>query len=710
MRSFKKYLLFFIPVLLLFFAVPEPVTVSAASYPAKITKCQLVSSNKVKITATVSNTKAISSQKCYLFALSLSQSKITVTTKPVTSKKKAKKLTFTVTLDNTKKSSKMYSRFVLASKNKDGSYKIISNAKYISNPKKVAQYRYKFLTATSKKGLQISSQMLEDAIDLNVQHASLNIVFTEMIASDSEHNTTASIPYTYHGKTYWFRKSLINSYDAQLTALKENNVTVSAILLLGWRDDLSYLITPAGRQQGHSFYAWNTSGNKAREHLQASLAFLTSRYGSSSAEHGRILNWIIGNEVNSYNVYNYAGQKTLKQYAKIYANMFRMAYNTITSICANARVYISLDHLWNTHINGSFTAREMLDAFASTLKNQGNIRWNLAYHPYGSPLTEPRFWANINGQVTNSLTSPVINMANIDLLTSYIREKYGSKTRIILSEQGYTSVRHSSYGNMEAQKEQAAAIAYSYFLTESNDMIDSFIMNRHVDHQAEIDQGLDLGLWTTDTSSGLPEWAGSRKQSWQTFKYMDSNLAESVTADSLSVIGISQWSDVIPGFNKLLYSKNFYASSELKQVNTYQKAACVSSAWSIYGAASRGSKGETSLTVYHNNSRNRNSLWGVSQSFSQKVNFTSAPVFYTTIKVHGATAQKALIKIRFFSGNNILESERVINCDTAVPLGVSLGNWYYQKAVKKIQILVSPVSGNWTNDAYMTLTYPVRGM
>lgn len=135
----------------------------------------------------------------------------------------------------------------------------------------------------------------------------------------------------------------------------------------------------------------------------------------------------------------------------------------------------------------------MLDAFASSLKSQGNIRWNLAYHPYSSPLTEPKFWLNTNGQLTDSLSSPVINMGNIHVLTKYIRKKYGSNTRIILSEQGYTSRKWGT----DVQQAQSAAIAYSYYLTESESMIDSFIMNRHVDHNVEVAHGLSLGLWTT---------------------------------------------------------------------------------------------------------------------------------------------------------------------------------------------------------------------
>ena len=197
--------------------------------------------------------------------------------------------------------------------------------------------------------------MLEDAEELNVHHSVLNIVLSDLIASASQKNTFDSLPYKYQGTTYWFRKGMVSEYDRQLTALQKTNTIVSAILLLQWRDDLTYLIYPSGRETGHAYYAWNTSNASARKQLQAAISFLASRYSTSAAKNGRIVNWIVGNEVNDYGVYNYAGKKTLKQYAKIYANAFRLTYNTVTSIYANARVYISLNHLWNTTtVEGTF--------------------------------------------------------------------------------------------------------------------------------------------------------------------------------------------------------------------------------------------------------------------------------------------------------------------------------------------------------------------
>ena len=687
----------------------SPTSAFAASKPAQITECRLISAGRIRITVEVENPQKLQGKKCYLFAETLSQSKLTASAKPIQSKNKARKITFTISLKQNTSSSRLYSRFLLAVKKRDGTYSVISDAKYISNPGKAARYKYRFPVTASKKGLQVSSAMTEDAIELNVHHSVLNIVFSDLISSEREYNKASSVPYKYNGKTYWFRSSAVESYDRQLVALQENKTVVSAVLLLRWRDDLKYLIYPSGRSQGHAFYAWNTSDTAAREQLQATISFLAHRYSSSSGKYGQIVNWIVGNEVNHYSVYNYAGKKTLTQYARIYANAFRLTYNTVTSVYANARVYISLDHLWNYQVSGSFTSRKMLDAFARALNRQGSIPWNLAYHPYGSPLTEPKFWENRNQQVTQALTSPVINMGNISILTSYIRKKYGSSTRIILSEQGFTSVRHTAMEDVPAEKDQAAAIAYGYYLAEKDDMVDSFIINRQVDHSEEVRQGLDLGLWKREDNAASYEWASEAKDSWKVFKYMDTNKAAEVTAPVLSVIGIEQWSEVIKGFDKKFYTKTTVDSSVLEQVDGYQERAGIPAGWMQYGAVTGMKKTSGILSASHDSSRNRNCLWGFSQQFRQGLSFRSNAVFYTTLKVNGAAGSHVQVKLRFFSGTHILESYGKIAAGEETALGVSLKNWKYRGKVTKIQVLIAPVQGGWKKDASVEMKLPVRG-
>ena len=401
-RKFSGFIFILLLCVTLCSSLTEPVQVEAATNPVFITSCRLNGTKKIRITATVSNMRRIGGSRCYLFALTPGSSRISSSARPVASARKANKMTFSCssTLNNT---SLLYHGFAIASRNSRGKYTQISTKRYISNPGTLARYRYRFPKAVSKKGLQINADMLEDAEELNVHNSVINIDFSQLLAPPVLRNSRYSYAWKYNGKTYWFVKDSVSYYDRQLQSLKSTSSVNSAVLLLSWRDDLRGLIYPQGRYKGHSFYAWNTANPAARNYLQATLNFLANRYSTTNGKYGRIANWIVGNEVNNYWTYNYAGSWNLNQYAKIYADQFRLAYNTLTSVYSNARVYISLDHLWNTNnVSGTFASRKMLDAFATRLRADGNIAWNLAYHPYSSPLTEPRFWANTNGQIRNS--------------------------------------------------------------------------------------------------------------------------------------------------------------------------------------------------------------------------------------------------------------------------------------------------------------------
>lgn len=91
MKKNVKRLFIFLPLFLLLFTLSVPIQTYAASKPAQITGCKLTSSKNVKVTVSIKNPKKIRGKKCYLFALSLSDTKIKKSMRPVQSKKKQKK-------------------------------------------------------------------------------------------------------------------------------------------------------------------------------------------------------------------------------------------------------------------------------------------------------------------------------------------------------------------------------------------------------------------------------------------------------------------------------------------------------------------------------------------------------------------------------------------------------------------------------------------
>ena len=265
-----------------------PASVSAASRPVTISSCKISGKSKVRVTAVTANPRKISGSRCYLFALTPGMS-----ARPVASCKKSKKMTFTCKL-NSGGVNLLNSGFAVASRNSSGKYTYISTRRFISNPGALAKYRYRFPKSISKKGLQVNADMMEDAEELNVRNSVINIDFSQLIAPPALQNSRYSYSWKYQGQTYWFVKDSVSYYDRQLLALNSTSSVNSAVLLLSWRSDLTSLIYPQGRQQGHAFYAWNTKDRSARKQLQATLNFLARRYSTSTKKYGQISNWIIG--------------------------------------------------------------------------------------------------------------------------------------------------------------------------------------------------------------------------------------------------------------------------------------------------------------------------------------------------------------------------------------------------------------------------------
>ena len=86
----------------------SPTSAFAASKPAQITECRLISAGRIRITVEVENPQKLQGKKCSLFAETLSQSKLTASAKPIQSKNKARKITFTISLKQNTSSSRLF--------------------------------------------------------------------------------------------------------------------------------------------------------------------------------------------------------------------------------------------------------------------------------------------------------------------------------------------------------------------------------------------------------------------------------------------------------------------------------------------------------------------------------------------------------------------------------------------------------------------------
>ena len=89
---------------------------------------------------------------------------------------------------------------------------------------------------------------------------------------------------------------------------------------------------------------------------------------------------------------------------------------------------------------------------------------------------------------------------------------------------------------------QAAAYAYAYRRVATLEGIDSFILNRHVDHKAE--GGLNLGLWRRKLDSASPCEPSGKKPIYEVYRLADTPEWKQVFEFALPIIGVKDWQAV----------------------------------------------------------------------------------------------------------------------------------------------------------------------
>ncbi|MGN0330453.1 MAG: DUF5722 domain-containing protein [Kineothrix sp.] len=608
------------------------------------------------------------------------------------------------------------SRFVIAA-GEEGKYTPISNLAWITNPEALAEEEVPALGAltgqggNSKKGIQVVNNILPDVEDLGVSHAFFNIVLQEVI---SLHPT--AYYYDYGGKRYYFTDSIIQDFDSLLGTLYDTGTQITVALLSEHRGGYEFLICPGVEYRPGTFgYAWNTQDATGAGYIQATLSYLASRYNGTDPNVGKVTNWVIGNEVNDNLQYYYMGAKDRDSFVREYYKTFRIAYNAIRSGNAAANVYIPLQGRWMTADTlTDYGGRGFLETFNSLAKSEGNFNWGVAYHAYSHPISTSSIlkdgtsmvdqYGNLldAGHVTDQWNTPIITMKNINVLTDYLntanlKTASGAVRSVILAEQGWTSVSNSG----ATETTQAANIALAYYKAEMNPDIDAFLLRAHVDAE-EGSPYFKFGLWNCSQSN----FAKSKKLAYNIFKYMDTKESLTVTGFAKSVLGISDWASVVPGFNAAKF--NSMRSIEMggivnlddwsKAGNRSMIAADMQGTWvnqhNTHGIGIHGYNNSyfprgvavTNPYAYHL------SYQGLKYEPASPLNLNARPYLGFTIsfqpKDAGGSNDKLLTRIRVFSGNNINDSNVILDVNRDYNLCVRLKDWEYRNSIDRIEVWV----------------------
>jgi hypothetical protein len=402
-----------------------------------------------------------------------------------------------------------------------------------------------FPTPQSKKGLQV--QMVDDAISLGIKHAALNVNLAQLLdLRSNSNNPTLRVD----GRDFWFQRGYVEHLDHQIKALSNREVVVSLILLYYRSSDEvlnKLMLHPKYDPTApNNLSAFNITTPESAAAFRACIEFLADRYSGKATRSGPVWNYIVGNEVNSHWFWSNMGRVTMEEFADEYLRTVRLCNEAVRKYSANARVYLSLEHHWNMHYPGgderqTFAGKPFIDYFAQRARETGDFDWNLAFHPYPENLFDCRTWNDKTA--LPSPDSPRITFKNLEVLQQYFQRAEllfkGKPRHIILSEQGFHSPETS-----DGETLQAAAYCYAFYKVTHLDGIDSFILHRHVDHGQE--GGLNLGLWTRNTSSANPAEPLGKKKIYDVFKSADQPDWEEAFRFALPVIGVRTWAEVLP--------------------------------------------------------------------------------------------------------------------------------------------------------------------
>ena len=479
-----------------------------------------ISGDNVVVNVSASSLPGSDDGKYYLYADEVYQDG--VTGKVVATTERAKDATFTFKLGLGTEDSNLSKKFLVAVKSGGSMYQV-SNEHYITNPEAVASHTVG-RNDHGMKGILPNNADAATFKDLGVAQMVYNLYMGDIVGP----STNAAYPTTefnYDGKTYQFNTAALQQYDGFVRWCSLNNFQLTLTILNNKTAAGADLIHPLSRD-AHVCpgYAMNTKENGGTQHLKAIAAFLAQRY--SGGQFGTVDNWVIGNEVNARTEWYYMDSTNLELNVSEYVKAFRIFYNGIKSVNANARVYNSIDQEWNRKSNpGCFLAKEYLDRFNYYMRREGNVDWSLSVHPYNAPLFDPYAWKQQAQYVNTSLATPYITIENIYLLTDYMcsaefLNPAGKVRQISLSEIGYTS----SFG----EDAQLASIVYAYTMAKSNPYITSFILFRETDDAHEMESHIAQGLKNLD---------GSKKQSYDAYKYMDTKEAGTYKAKASQIIG-----------------------------------------------------------------------------------------------------------------------------------------------------------------------------
>jgi len=396
---------------------------------------------------------------------------------------------------------------------------------------------------SSPKGLQV--QMIPDALELGIHHAALNITLNGLLAPEKEAKP-GQLTAAADGFTFVINQKYAEVMDRYIKPLSDQGVVVTLIVIT-YRSPNERIrnltIHPKADAVKGTTMAANTVTPEGRACYKALTDFIAHRWSSTDTKHGRVWGWVVSNEVNSHHEWHQMGPVTVEQLATQYEDQVRLAWESLRTHSTNARVYLSMEHHWNSQGHPdplqACRGRTLLELFAKRARERGDFDWNLAFHPYPSNLRDPRTWLD---KVTFDDDSKKVTFKNLEVVARKLASPEfrfeGKPRRLSLTEQGFDVTQRP-----EALAEQAAAYAYAWEkLSRLNGAVDAFLYHRQVDHAME--GGLRFGLWSN--KPGTISEPDQKRPIWNLLQAVDTPGWKAAAEPYLKTCGLKSWDELNP--------------------------------------------------------------------------------------------------------------------------------------------------------------------
>ncbi len=398
-------------------------------------------------------------------------------------------------------------------------------------------------TTSSPKGIQV--QMIPDALELGIHHATLNIRLNALLTPEEEAKP-GQLTATADGFTFAINQKSVEAMDRQIKPLSDKGVVVSLIVTTSRSPNeriRKLTIHPKADPIKGTTMASDTVTPEGRACYKALTDFIAQRWSSADAAHGRVWGWIVSNEVNSHHEWHQMGPSTIEEVATQYEDQVRLAWESLRRHSVNARIYLSMEHNWaaKNHRDPlqACPGRTLLELFAKRARERGDFDWNLAFHPYPWNLREPRTWLD---KVSFNDNTPKVTFKNLEVLTKKLATPellyVGKPRRLSFTEQGFDVTQRP-----DALAEQAAAYAYAWEkVVRLGDAVDAFHYHRHVDHSLE--NGLRFGLWSN--KPGTISEPDQKRPIWFLFKSAGTAEWKAAAEPYLKTCGLKSWDELNP--------------------------------------------------------------------------------------------------------------------------------------------------------------------